>query len=486
MNKTILTLLTVCLACATGMVAIDQDPVRPRGLSARNSPLRVVEPDAADLNLRMTPVVMAVRKAEASVVSIYILNDDRRSRRGRSQTEGQGSGVILDEEGLVITNWHVVATALDGAQRRVQVRLKDGRSLPATIMSSSSDADLALLQLELPAGETVQPVTIGDSSSLMVGETVIAIGNPQGHANTVTQGVLSAIGRSITVRAPNGVRRYRNLLQTDAAINQGNSGGALLDLTGKLIGINNAMAVGSENIGFAIPVDRVREVFENDLLSSENLTAAWTSAWLGVQLRNDGGDLVVSQVHPLSPAQQAGLRVGDHLLEAGQTPVLNRLDYARGLLRAEAGEPFHLRIQRGNRTMTFRPVAESFAHGQILELCGMALEEISYDQDSDLVTGATMIFYEGTGLRRAPVLPMVLQVTRLEPGGPAAELGIEQGDLVLGLITTDRFGRSRTPRDPLESNRDLAGILQRFRGGDVGGWILRDGKEFDGPLPVRG
>jgi serine protease Do len=477
MNKTILTLLTGCVACAAGMVAIDQDPVRPRGLSARNSPLRVVEPDAADLNLRMTPVVMAVRKADASVVSIYILND-RRTRQGRARTEGQGSGVILDEAGLVITNWHVVAAALDGGQRRVQVRLKDGRSLAATIMSSSSDADLALLQLDLPDGETVQPVVIGDSSSLMVGETVIAIGNPQGHANTVTQGVLSAIGRSITVRAPDGVRRYRNLLQTDAAINQGNSGGALLDITGKLIGINNAMAVGSENIGFAIPVDRVREVFENDLLSSENLTAAWTSAWLGVRLRNEGGELVVSEVHPLSPAQQAGLRVGDQVLEAGQTTVQNTLDYARGLLRAEAGQPFHLRVQRGSRTISFRPVAESFAHGQILDLSGMILEEITYEQDQDLVTRATMAFWEGTGRTRVPPLPVVLRVSKLEPGGPADELGLEPGDVLFGLNFRGNIS--------FDSRRDLADKLQGFRGEEVDVLLLRDDKDLWGPLPVRG
>ncbi len=482
MNKTILTALGCALACAAGVFATDQDPGRRRGLTARNSPLTVVETNAADLDLRTTPVVMAVQKASDSVVSIYILGEDRRNRRGEQEPEGQGSGVILDEAGLVITNWHVVATALPGRDNlRVQVRLRDGRRFPAAIMSSSSDADLALLQLELPEGESVKPAVIGDSSSLMVGETVIAIGNPQGHANTVTQGVLSATGRSITVRAPDRVRRYRDLLQTDAAINQGNSGGALLDITGKLIGINNAMAYGSENIGFAIPVDRVREVFENQLLSSENLTAAWTSAWMGIQVENRDGGLVVTEVHPMGPARRVGLRVGDRIQRAGQAPVANTLDYTRRLLTARVGEPFPLQVQRSGRNLSLGPVPESFAQGQILGLVGMSLEEITYQQDEDLVRQATRAFYRGTGRSRVNPLPVVLRVDRLEPGGPADDLGIEEGDIVLGILVNSRFGPVR-----LDSALDLAQNLRDYRGREVGVWILRDGKDLDGELPVRG
>src|SRR5262249_34685839 len=151
--------------------------------------------------------------------------------------DGQGSGVILDDSGLVITNCHVVWQALQNNRFLLEARLKDNRQFLLRVLSTSRDDDLALLQLELPATERVQPIVLGDSSTLMIGETTIAIGNPQGNANSVTSGVLSAEDRSISARAPDGgVLSFTGLLQTDAAINPGNSGGALLDITGKLIG----------------------------------------------------------------------------------------------------------------------------------------------------------------------------------------------------------------------------------------------------------
>src|SRR5262249_7498359 len=156
---------------------------------------------------------------------------------------GQGSGVILDESGLVITNWHVISFLERDDAFKINVKLRSGKSYFADLLSSSAEWDLALLQLQLPQGEKVKPITLGDSDSLMIGEDVLAIGNPQGNANTVSKGILSATSRSIEVMAPDGRRRsYSGLLQTDAAINPGNSGGALLDITGRLIGINNAMA----------------------------------------------------------------------------------------------------------------------------------------------------------------------------------------------------------------------------------------------------
>ena len=372
-----------------------------------------------------------------------------------------------------------ITDALD----RVEVRLKDGRRYNAAIMSSSPDADLALLQLALNEGDTVKPAVIGDSDSLMVGETVIAIGNPQGHANTVTQGVLSATGRNITVRTPTGRRTYRGLLQTDAAINEGNSGGALLDITGKLIGINNAMAYNSENIGFAIPVDRVREVFENDLLSSKNLTAAWTSAWLGVQVANRDDSVFVTEVQPLSPAKRAGVQVGDRLLQVGRVPIRNTLDYTRRLLVARVGEAFPLQVQRGGRVVSLSPIPESYSRGQILDMAGMTMDEITWEQDEELVRKATLAFYEGSGLSRVRPLPLVLRVRQIERGGPADDLGLQEGDILLALLTTSRYGPQEVR---LDSAGDLARNLQRYRGREVHIWVLQDGEVKEGDLPVRG
>jgi S1-C subfamily serine protease len=279
-------------ATTTVLSPQDPTPVAPRPATPRPTGLlgtpAFVPTDDADANDRVTPVVKAVRRAADSVVSIYVVHQDRAASRtrGGNVVDGQGSGVILDEKGLVISNWHVVALAEARAGVEIKVKLKSGKEYEAELLSTSPADDLALLQLRLPDGDVVKPVVLGNSAALEPGESVIAIGNPQGHANTVTVGVLSAQDREITVRTPDGrVNTYRGLLQTDAAINQGNSGGALLDITGKLIGINNAMAFGSENIGFAIPVDTVTRVFRDKLLSSENLARLW----FGLRVQDEDG-----------------------------------------------------------------------------------------------------------------------------------------------------------------------------------------------------
>ncbi|MFN6192818.1 MAG: S1C family serine protease, partial [Planctomycetota bacterium] len=290
------------LLCLLAATATGQDAATG-GLVGRSSPLQVVEPDADDKDLRTTPVVRAVQRAADSVVSIYLQSNNlpNGGSRGEPRTEGQGSGVILDESGLVITNWHVIAPVVLGnrgaAELDVEVRLRDGRTRPARVLSSSAKRDLALLQIRRDKDDAFKPAEIGRSDSLMVGETVIAIGNPQGQANTVTSGVLSAVDRSIRVRTPDGeLREYTGLLQTDAAINQGNSGGALLDITGRLVGINNAMAMGAENIGFAIPMDMVRGEFQRELLQSNSFAAAEDAAWLGLEVLDRDGAVVSDKV----------------------------------------------------------------------------------------------------------------------------------------------------------------------------------------------
>ena len=207
-NLPVAWVLSLAALAAPIVPAQDRKPLTDR------SGLQVVEADAEDMDLRVTPVVRAVQKAADSVVSIYIAQKQALANGGA--IDGQGSGVILDPAGFVITNWHVVATALGDANAVVQVKLRDGRSFGARILSSSPQHDLALLQLQMGAGDTVKPIEIGRSQDLMVGETLIAIGNPQGHSNTVTSGVLSATGRSIRVRTPDGrAREYSGLLQTD-------------------------------------------------------------------------------------------------------------------------------------------------------------------------------------------------------------------------------------------------------------------------------
>lgn len=457
-------------------------------LQERSAGLQVVEPDEQDRDLRMTPVVRAVHKAADSVVSIYVNHAVGVGLAGgrpvaRNVTEGQGSGVILDDSGFVITNWHVIATALLADGYTIEVKLKDGRARSARILSHSKEHDLALLQLQLESGERVQPVSIGRSKDLMIGETVIAIGNPQGHANTVTSGVLSATGRSIHVTTPDRqVREYTGLLQTDAAINQGNSGGALLDITGRLIGINNAMSMGAENIGFAIPVDTMREVFETQLLTSESLASAADAAWLGFEVEERDGTVVVQKLVRGSPASTAGIQVGDVVERIGAEPVRTRVDFARRVLASAQGKPLQLALRRGRESLAVEAQAWSRAEGGILAMTGLVLEEVTPEQNRALVEKVTRMFWRGKRAFRVPLFGSVLRVVSVLEGSPAAAIHVQPGDVFFGAEVKTRFGNEDMP---LDSRRDFAVLLQQFQGRTLSVAVLRGDEDLGGTLDVR-
>ena len=454
-------------------------------LVERNSPLRVVEPDANDRALRTTPVVKAVQRARDSVVSIYL---QHQLARRNAVTEGQGSGVLLDDSGLVITNWHVIAPVLLGERvgetYGVEVKLRDGRQRSARVLTSSPTRDLALLQLELRDGERVQPIEIGRSGDLMIGETVIAIGNPQGHANTVTSGVLSATDRSIQVRAPDGViRRYTGLLQTDAAINQGNSGGALLDITGRLIGINNAMAAGAENIGFAIPMDIVRQEFQRELLQSTSFVASGSAPWLGLEVADRDGRVVVREVVPGGPAELVGVRVGDVLRRIAGHDVRTSIDYLRHFLDATADAHIRLTLEREGRRLAVETQPLTRSAGAVLAGIGVRLREISIAEDRDLVRAATLAFYRGSGRRSVPLFPSVLLCSEVAPNSPAAVTGLEAGDVLLGVVLPGRWGDREIP---LHTALELARLVQDSPGKGIKFIILRGDRDLVGTVVVNG
>jgi len=455
----------------------------PEGLRARGSVLPVVETDASDRDLRMTPVVRAVQRAADSVVSIYLQAPGRRA----PITAGQGSGVILDDSGLAITNWHVVARALDSGERGVtlgvEARLRDGRVRKAQVLSTSRRHDLALLQLRLENGEKVKPVEIGRSSDLMIGETLLAIGNPQGHANTVTSGVLSAIGREIRVSGPDGSElAFDNLLQTDAAINQGNSGGALLDITGKLVGINNAVAANAENIGFAIPMDVVREVFEKELVQSSSFATAADSAWLGIEVADREGRVVVSDVLRGGPAEKAGIAAGDVIVKLGDQPVRSGLDYQRHLIDARVAQPFPILVRRGDAEVRLVAAPTSATLGAILRFVGAEFEEVDARADAELLRKATLAVYRRSGLGRVVMLPSTLRVAAVLPGSPAEALGLRAGD---ALVSVSLVAGYREREQPVLSLRDLAFVLQQHAGRSLRVNVLRDDDELVGTLDVR-
>lgn len=236
--------------------------------------------------------------------------------------KGSGSGSIIDKNGHILTNFHVVENA-----KRLEVTLFDGTKWDATLVGSDISNDLAVIKIKAPQ-EKLRPIPFGDSSALKVGQKVLAIGNPFGLDRTLTVGIISSLGR--TMRAPDG-RLIRGVIQTDAAINPGNSGGPLLDSSGRMIGINNAIfsPVGANiGIGFAIPVNTAKKVVP------QIIQKGYVSRpWVGITGQDIGSELakvlklpstgvLIAKVEKDSPAQRAGLRGGSDLVVIGNLQII--------------------------------------------------------------------------------------------------------------------------------------------------------------------
>ena len=293
---------------------------------------------------RRTAIVEAVDKVHESVVSISSEKKAESHSRWpfspeenqRPRVSGMGSGVLIDRRGYILTNHHVV----DKVQG-IMVQLFDGTTCPARLLQFDAVMDLAVLKIEPPRPLTA--IEIGTSSDLMVGETVITIGNAFGYENTVSVGIISALHRDVTLSDD---QVYRNLIQTDACINPGNSGGPLINIEGQLIGINVAVRAGAQGIGFALPIDDVKRVAA-ELVSTRRLSATWHGVVAVEQRRGASRGVVVAEVQPGSPAESAGLRPGDELVRVGDVTVASTLDVERGLLDARPGRPANVTIRRG-------------------------------------------------------------------------------------------------------------------------------------------
>jgi S1-C subfamily serine protease len=313
-------------------------------------PARAASPPAADhqaLDAYSLAVIRAVERIGPSVVSVGVARraPEDPQRRGLPELRGAGSGVIIAPDGYVLTNSHVVRSG-----ERIEIRLQDGRTLPARLVGDDIHSDLALLQVPaagLPAAE------LGDSSVLRVGQLVVAVGNPLGFEATVTAGVISALGR--TLRTERG-RLIENVIQTDAALNPGNSGGPLVDSRGQVIGINTALIAGSQGICFAIPANgakwvvsaliregRVRRAYLGILAQTVTLDRR-----LAVRHRIAAPTGVrVTEVQRDTAAMTAGLRPGDLILNLAESPVASLDDLQLALGRHPSGEPLSIQVLRG-------------------------------------------------------------------------------------------------------------------------------------------
>ncbi len=267
---------------------------------------------------------------------------------------GVGSGVIITQDGYVLTNNHVI-DRMDG----IEVMLTDGRRAQATVVGTDPDTDLAVLKIEL---DKLPTIVFGDSDHLEVGDAVLAIGNPFGVGQTVTSGIVSALGRNQL-----GINTFENFIQTDAAINPGNSGGALVDTQGQLVGINSAIysrSGGNMGIGFAIPSATARMVMES--LIRDGIV---TRGWIGVEPRDltpemaetfnlsiKSGVLITGVLHD-GPAAKGGVRPGDVVVNIGATVVNNTAQLLNAVAALKPNSAAELTVKRGQETLRLTVVA---------------------------------------------------------------------------------------------------------------------------------
>lgn len=386
-------------------------------------------------NPRRTHVVEVVERVRPAVVNIH----SERTVQGPAAEElfahsplqnrinGMGTGIVIDSRGYIITNHHVVEDV-----SVIRVRLSDRSAHTARVVARDSESDLALLKVD--AGKPLPTIPIGTATDLMVGETVVAIGNAYGYEYTVTQGVVSAIKRDVVL---NKEVSYKGLIQTDAAINPGNSGGPLLNINGELVGVNVAIRAGAQGISFAIPVETMIRVASN-MLSIRKRNGTWHGLVVKDEIqpedsiiKTDGGvqtfqvqrQLIVDRVESNSPAAQAGIKTGDVIVQVADMRMACSLDLERSLLDRTAGERVPVVLRRKGAEKQLEVVLQSYEKPTpvpadlVWKKLGLRFDPVEKDQ----VNNTSKQLNGG------------LLVTEVRSEGLAGKAGIQKGDILVGL-----------------------------------------------------
>ncbi len=313
------------------------------------------ERSAAALDAYSQTVVGVAQALSPSVANLQVR---RRTRRGGAV--GAGSGVVISPDGFLITSAHVVA----GAGRGV-ASFSDGRETAVSLVGTDPLSDLAVLRAD---GGDLQPAPLGDAAELQVGQLVVAIGNPQGYASSVTAGVVSGLGRSLPVGAPGGPRRLvENVIQTDAALNPGNSGGALVDSAGHVVGINTALA--GIGLGLAVPINDATRTIISALIRDGRVRRAQLGAAVApralppavAERLGRRGGVQIMQVLEGSAASRAGLQDGDLLVELDGEPVADATDLQRLMVHERIGRKVPARVLRGGAQRTVAVTLDELA-----------------------------------------------------------------------------------------------------------------------------
>ncbi|MDR2826608.1 MAG: trypsin-like peptidase domain-containing protein [Candidatus Adiutrix intracellularis] len=403
---------------------------------------------------RRTPIVTAIEKARPAIVSVYAqVLVQRGSPFPRSPFHDEffdhffsdmwapqarqgttlGSGVIIDgARGLIVTNEHVVRGAA-----QIKITMSDSRELAATVLGADPRYDLAMLQVKTK--KNLPQLVLGDSSNLMIGETVIAIGNPFGLTHTATTGVVSAVGRTVP-----GVGRnesLKDLIQTDASINPGNSGGPLLNINGEIIGINTAILERGEGLGFAIPSDKVRRIAARLLRGNSGADLD-----LGLELVEPGhpdqGEpaCLITALENGGPAAASGLKKGDLLLSLDGSPTATLADYEMILSSLKPGQRVTAEVNRNNQSLRLTLTPRQFTEAEALKLASH-------------VYGIKTREIQGRLSLESP-----------PDHSPAAGLGLHEGDFLLTFGGRDLTNQSDLARAVLESRFQNTVLIAIQRG----------------------
>ncbi len=379
---------------------------------------------ASPSDVRRTPIVEVFERTHQAVVNISTtqvirsrrhlspfdmffddqLNPDDFFQPSVRKATSVGSGFVIHPSGYIVTNAHVVNNTIDR-----KVGFDDGRSFEAAIVALDVEHDLALLKIQ--TDHPLPTITFGRSDDLMVGETVIAIGNPLGYQNTLTSGVVSAVQRKLEIpdRQTGQTVVYPDLIQIDAPINPGNSGGPLLNVLGELIGINTAIRGDAQNIGFAIPVHSLQQMLPAMLQSEQH-----NRFFLGINVDEDRR---ITEVAPQSPAQRASVKVGDVITGVNDRPAATALDYYFDLIDRNAGDTVTLHLNHDGTERKVRVLLQEKLppNGEELawEKLGLKLQPLTAE------TAKSMRLRPDAGLL----------IAEIHPNGPS-DIGIVRNDVL--------------------------------------------------------